>query len=151
MANKDTAKQWFETGDKPTQTQFWQVFDWLRWNDIAIAIDDISGLSAALASKVSKADYEGNCIAYNGPAIYTIPASHLLESIVPYYAAPGDMQISLVAMGNTDEANEEGLAAGWNRPIYLNIFAENNTDLYIDGIPPGSKLVFLTRKIKMNP
>ena len=48
MANKDTSKQWFETGDFPTQVQFAQVFEWLRWKDEALGIGDITGLTAAL-------------------------------------------------------------------------------------------------------
>ena len=51
-------------------------------------------------------------------------------------------------MGDTDEYEQEEVAAGWNRPMQLDIFAEANTDVYIDGIPAGSKIVYLTRKIK---
>lgn len=151
MANKDTAKQWFETGDKPTQAQFWQVFDWLRWTDVAIGMDQITGLDAALLAKVNKADYEGNCIAYDADATFTIPAGYLLEKIIPYYGANGSMNVSTVLMGDADEVEVPEVSIGWNRPIVVNIFAPANTDVYIGGIPAGSKLVFLTRKIKMNP
>ncbi|HEY9534105.1 MAG TPA: hypothetical protein VIQ77_06190 [Mucilaginibacter sp.] len=44
MANKDTSKQWFEMGDYPTQAQFAQVFDWLRWKDEGISIADVANL-----------------------------------------------------------------------------------------------------------
>lgn len=44
MANKENAKQWFETGDYPTQVQFAQVFDWLRWKDEGISIADVANL-----------------------------------------------------------------------------------------------------------
>lgn len=148
MANKDTAKQWFQTGDKPTQAQFEQLFDWLRWGDQAIAMADITGLVTALLTKLNVADWEGTLIAYNGPATYTIPAGYLLEKIIVYYGDAGAIQISTVNMGDTDEYEQEEVAAGWNRPMQLDIFAEANTDVYIDGIPAGSKIVYLTRKIK---
>lgn len=41
MAFKDDVKQWFETGDYPTQAQFWQKFEWLRWKDEKIAFEDL--------------------------------------------------------------------------------------------------------------
>ncbi|MBS0647403.1 MAG: hypothetical protein JSR97_12560 [Verrucomicrobia bacterium] len=50
MTNKDTAKAWFETGDFPTQEQFYQTFDWLRWKDEGLAIDDIANLQQILNS-----------------------------------------------------------------------------------------------------
>lgn len=151
MANKDTAKQWFETGDKPTQAQFWQVFDWLRWADVAIGMDQITGLETALLAKVNKSDYEGNCIAYNADATYTIPAGYLLEKLIPYYGANGDMKASTVLMGDAEIVEVPELLLGWNQPVVLNIFAPVNTNLFLSGVPVGSKIVFLTRKIKTNP
>lgn len=50
MVNKDTAKTWFETGDFPTQEQFYQTFDWLRWKDEGIDIADINNLQGILNS-----------------------------------------------------------------------------------------------------
>lgn len=41
MANKDTAKTYFNTGDFPTESQFAQVFEWLRWKDELIGYDDL--------------------------------------------------------------------------------------------------------------
>lgn len=42
MPFKDDVKQWFETGDFPTQAQFYQKFEWLRWKDEKIAAGDLS-------------------------------------------------------------------------------------------------------------
>lgn len=50
MANKDNAKQWFQTGDYPTQEQFYQVFDWVRWKDEGISIADIANLQNIINS-----------------------------------------------------------------------------------------------------
>lgn len=48
MVNKETSKQWFETGDFPTQAQFYQVFDWLRWKDEGISVADVANLQNIL-------------------------------------------------------------------------------------------------------
>lgn len=48
MPFKEDAKQWFETGDYPTQAQFAQVFEWLRWKDEQQAISTITGLANML-------------------------------------------------------------------------------------------------------
>lgn len=50
MANKELSKQWFETGDYPTQAQFAQVFEWLRWKDEGISIADVAMLQSVLDS-----------------------------------------------------------------------------------------------------
>jgi len=48
MAKKDTSKQWFLTGYYPTQAQFAQVFDWLRWKDEPLEISEVNGLQDAI-------------------------------------------------------------------------------------------------------
>lgn len=40
--HKDSVKPWFETGDYPTQAQFYQMFDWLRWTDQLIGVGDLT-------------------------------------------------------------------------------------------------------------
>lgn len=44
----EQAKPWFETGDYPTEQQFYQVFDWLRWKDEGIGINDVANLQTIL-------------------------------------------------------------------------------------------------------
>jgi hypothetical protein len=150
MSLKDTVKPWFETGDKPTQAQFYTLFDSIRWNDEAIAIGDIIGLVAALLGKVNTSDYEGQLISTDVPITYTLPAGYLLERVVAFYGSGStNMQISKVSMGATDLIDKDDVVAGWNQPIDLNIFAPVNTDIYIDGIPAASKIVILKRKIKI--
>ena len=54
MAYKDDSKQWFQTYDFPTQKQFAQVFDWLRWIDQQLQLSDVDGLIEILQNKVDK-------------------------------------------------------------------------------------------------
>lgn len=149
MGYKDNSKQWFETGDKPTQAQFYTTFDNLRWKDELIPIAEVTGLVNALLAKVNASDYEGQLVPCDAPFIFTIPAGYKLEEIIPFYGAAGTMQAGFGAYGSIDLLNEDEIVAGWNQPLQTNYFAPVNTDLYIDGIPAGSKLVFLKRKIKM--
>ena len=51
MTPINTIKNWFTTGSKPTQSQFWSVFDSYRHKSEAIPMKDVSGLSDALANK----------------------------------------------------------------------------------------------------
>ena len=51
MAFKDTVKEWFKTGLKPTQAQFYSKFDFLRWKDEKIPITDIDDIENILAEK----------------------------------------------------------------------------------------------------
>jgi hypothetical protein len=48
MSFRDDVKQWFQSGDKPTQSQFESLFDKLRFNDESIGIDEVDGLQLAL-------------------------------------------------------------------------------------------------------
>lgn len=150
MAFIDNIKPWFETNDKPTQAQFYQVFDWLRWKDEFINMADITGLVNALLGKVNTSDYEGQLIAYDAAATYVVPNGWLLEKIIPYWGEAGAISVSEVQMGDSEIINMEDLAAGWIRPITVDVFAGGgDKNVYIDGVPAGSKIVFLKRKIKM--
>ena len=55
MAFKDTVKEWFKTGLKPTQTQFYSKFDFLRWKDEKIPISDIEQIEGILNAKAEAA------------------------------------------------------------------------------------------------
>ena len=51
---RDQLKQWFETGDYPTQQQFWDWLDSYRHMTDPIAISDILNLLTTLQSKADK-------------------------------------------------------------------------------------------------
>ncbi|MEQ3500588.1 hypothetical protein ABMY20_12595 [Tenacibaculum sp. SSH1-16] len=52
MAFIDTLKGWFKTGDKPTQTQFYAFFNWIRGKDEKVPLADVDELPGILAKKV---------------------------------------------------------------------------------------------------
>lgn len=51
-------KNWFLTGLKPTQTQFWNVFDSFRHKDEKIPQSDVDQLAATLDAKAEKQAFE---------------------------------------------------------------------------------------------
>ncbi|MBL0144946.1 MAG: hypothetical protein IPP48_03470 [Chitinophagaceae bacterium] len=77
MANKDTVKQWFETGDLPTQAQFYQKFDWLRWQDEKIVFADLSPeLQAHITAISGVLEFDGAVHSW------TFPAGTLIDRVV---------------------------------------------------------------------
>ncbi|MBS7233609.1 hypothetical protein KHA90_21580 [Flavobacterium psychroterrae] len=54
----DTIKQWFKTGLKPTQTQFWDTWDSFRHKDVKVPVQDVENLSELLLTKPDKDDFK---------------------------------------------------------------------------------------------
>ncbi len=50
----NTIKQWFKTGLKPTQTQFWDTWDSFRHKFEKVPVKDIEGIDELLLSKADK-------------------------------------------------------------------------------------------------
>lgn len=65
IASLNTIKNWFKTGSKPTQEQFWDVWDSFRHKSQKVNVTDIEGLDSVLAGvgdgslKLDKAGYTG--------------------------------------------------------------------------------------------
>lgn len=58
MAFIDTVKAWFNSGDEPTQAQFFQKFAWLRWKDEKVPTADVDGLNDLLIAKADKVPFD---------------------------------------------------------------------------------------------
>lgn len=99
MAYKDDVKQWFETGDFPTQSQFYQKFDWQRWKDEKIAFDDLTPeLQAAITSISGVLIFTGDI------QQWTFPAHTLIERI--FVIDSGDINFSMgTTLGGTEIFN----------------------------------------------
>ncbi|CAL2108169.1 conserved hypothetical protein [Tenacibaculum sp. 190524A02b] len=57
---RDTVKKWFETGDTPTQFQFWSFIDALRFNDEKVPVNQVNGIDNLLQRKADKAVLEAH-------------------------------------------------------------------------------------------
>lgn len=55
----NTIFQWFKTGLKPTETQFWETFRSFRHKNDAIPVGDIEGLQNLLDDKADKGTTAG--------------------------------------------------------------------------------------------
>ncbi len=149
--NRDTAKQWFQTGDKPTQAQFEQLLDWLRFGDEGITIADVADLVNQLQAKASAAALvafeQGERIAYNGNGIYVLPAGYLLDELLIILPAPVAIKIGTTALG--DEIQPEIEMAAGGEVVTVKVYAPGAAkNIYITGIPVGSSIVFFKRLVK---
>ena len=153
MANSDNSKQWFETGDYPTQAQFAQVFDWLRWKDEQVVITDITGLQTilnGLATAGSIVTKDVFIIDGSLQKNYTIPAGYLLTQFIilpladctptaSYAPAPTGTFIAIDGIETVTLL--EGFV--WTG----NIMAVANRDILLTALPVGSTVIFIKIKI----
>lgn len=54
----NTIKQWFKTGLKPTQIQFWDTWDSFRHKNEKLYTNEVEGLNESLNSKTDKSDFK---------------------------------------------------------------------------------------------
>lgn len=114
----DTLKGWFQTGDKPTQQQFYDWLDSFIHKDEGIDIEDIPGLQDALNSKSDN-------VAVNALRALVQPFRIELEGDDTYEAPPGFLIWKMVV---TSDEN-----------AYLAIETEYNTG---NILPPGDEPLF---------
>lgn len=67
--NLATIKNWFKTGLKPTQAQFWSVFDSFRHKDDSIPVGSIENLPQYLEAKADKEAFDTHLTNANAHAI----------------------------------------------------------------------------------
>lgn len=142
MANIDSAKPWFVTGAYPTQSQFWQLFEWLRWKDEPLTISEITGLQTILNSFTSISVLKAllrdvvntmTDITWTQPAGVVVTAM-VLKSVVN----------TTVLAGTTpggDELFEVALTA--NVPVAVSIakYAEADSAIYFSGITGQTQII----------
>lgn len=56
IVSLNTIKNWFKTGLKPTQAQFWDTWDSFRHKSETVPVSEVSGLDALLLGKASQED-----------------------------------------------------------------------------------------------
>lgn len=150
MATRDQVKQWFQTGDYPTQEQFWTLLDSVLFSG-EVAITDIAGLLAALQAKADKSAFDsfeqGERLAFNSDGYYDIPQGYLLEKVIVLYATPGTLKIGTTA-GGTEVLPVSNWTANDFDPITLDKYAKTTRRIFFGGLPSGTSIIFLKRLIK---
>ncbi|MDE3185292.1 MAG: hypothetical protein KGM16_17910 [Bacteroidota bacterium] len=131
MPNKDTSKGWFELGDYPTQAQFAQVFEWLRWKDETIGIGDVTGLQTIVNNLPSKLQEIGVFDIVSAGS-FALEANKLVITILLKSDTDQTVQI-----GSTDGGNELAIdvpvTAGKTTVLDLKIWGEDVPVVYFSG------------------
>ncbi len=145
MSFKEDAKQWFETGDYPTQAQFAQVFDWLRWKDEQQAISTIIGLQDILNDLAPNTPEtftksSGAGVSFN----YTAPQNFLLEKII---LIPSSNSTSSLYIDGVISIEDDAILTTKGTVWTLELIALTDRAVNITGLPAGSKIIIIKRKI----
>ncbi|QOG04346.1 hypothetical protein [Flavobacterium sp. MDT1-60] len=72
----NTIKNWFKTGLKPTQTQFWDTWDSFRHQSEKVPVADVEGIDELLNSKTDESDFKtinGESILGSGDILIKTP------------------------------------------------------------------------------
>ncbi|OBX20949.1 MULTISPECIES: hypothetical protein [Bizionia] len=99
MASLSTIKNWFKTGLKPTQAQFWATWDSFRHKDEAIPLDSVNGLQDDLDDKVDKISGKGL-----STEDYTTPEKLKLASL------PDALGLGIALDSKVDKVSGKGLS-----------------------------------------
>lgn len=149
MANKDTVKPWFETGDYPTQAQFWQMFDWLRWKDEGLQISDVAGLQELVNSIITLAAVKVKYIqllSLISDGSFTMDTGLIITGIIA--DAPNDFLLNIgTTPGGNDIIDALPIAGGKPEPITLMIYAKAEKTIYFSGINAPTDFILLKNSL----
>jgi hypothetical protein len=153
----DNSKNWFKRKMKPTEAQFSQVFDWLRWKDEEIATADITNLDTILNNKVDLSVFNAALsggsnqedIILAGDSSYHIERGWMLERAIIITPSDSDVMIGTAA-GVDDIYPVKSISGSTPEVVTLNIYTEGlaGQNIYFTGTPAGTEVIFMKRKIK---
>ena len=150
---RDIVKQWYITGAKPTQAQFWTLFDDIRFNDEALDVADIGGLTTILNATASQASVDaftgGELIILNVNGTYNLPAGYLLEKMI--IAPSVNMNIAIgKTLGGDEISIAQAITGGVGEVYEVNVFANAApVTIYFSGITASTTITILKRKLKL--
>lgn len=101
-----TIKNWFKTGLKPTQTQFWDTWDSFRHKDDKIPVVDVEGIDDLLFTKADKAVLKDHLINEN-------------KNTSLFEAKLAALEMQVVTQKNADWNATSGAAQILNKPSSL--------------------------------
>lgn len=146
--NKDTVKPWFETGDYPTQAQFWQLFDWIRWKDESLAIGDVSGLQMILNSIATIAAMKAlfrKEFSLEASGSFTVDAGMAVTGIIVKSTNATEVSVGTTE-GGAELIDTVALAAGVPVAISTIYYSETVQQLWFSGITSHAEIVLLTNQ-----
>ena len=145
LSLRDTAKQWFQSGDKPTQSQFWQFLDSIWFKDELLQISNIDGLTPiinALANPLTS--YTKNTSAGTTWPL-TVEPGFMVEFIIPI---PQSDRLSTLTIDGVDKFTDGALPAlkGDTWPLFLSA-TDGQIHIEISDLPENTKIIVISRKI----
>lgn len=148
MAQKDTAKTWFEKGDKPTQAQFAQLFDWLIFSDQLISINQIDQLQTILQNKQDKGgDNSIERITLAGDGFYDLAENHILEKVAVLPSADANLKIGLTANGE-ELSPSIPVTVSDGAVIELNVLAIGVKRIFFTGTPADTNIYLFKKPLQ---
>lgn len=143
---RNTIKTWFETGDFPTQEQFWNWLDSFWHKDDKLPTSQIDGLDALINGKATTSDITNLQTQINnivsGPtsktlnenSAVTIPEGKLLQKLV--VDPSGDLDAFGVGIGDGgyDILPAIPVASGDAQVFILDLYAKAERTIWINGI-----------------
>ncbi|MCA0234961.1 MAG: hypothetical protein LCH81_01110 [Bacteroidetes bacterium] len=133
----NTIKGWFQTGDKPTQSQFWDWLDSFVHKDDTIEINNVNGLDDALSGFASQESVQAiTPILLSGTASsrsVTIPAGTFLDVIRIKSTSAMTFSVGLSA-GTKEIVSDEAVAANSAHFVDRLYDFETATTIYFSGL-----------------
>lgn len=150
MGYIDDAKQWFKTRLKPTQNQFWQTFQWLRWKDEKLPMSDVTDLITTLNQKADIGVTGVNKpigIALTGDGFIDIPEGLLIDFII--ITPTGDITplFGTTPAGYDFFQASEPIVANTDYLLTVSKTIRATTRLYITGITSPTVILIYTRTL----
>lgn len=158
---RNTIKTWFETGDFPTQEQFWNWLDSFWHKDDQLGISNIDQLTSILAGKATTQETDNLqqqidnlstgaapiTITTTGNYQYVIPAGKLLQEIVVLPTA----DLAGFSVGSTENGSDISpvLPVSASNPdsgtIMMNKYAKTDRSVWFNGITSSTTIKIYLR------
>jgi len=137
-------KQWFETGDYPTQAQFWDWLDSFIHKDDQLTVDNIQNLTTILSQKA-----EASALLLITPVLlpqnttqWVAPAGTLIEGIVFMTSGSKNIKVGTSPEGEEIIFLQEITAKAIFRPDFI---CDTETNIYFSGVGSNTIIKILRR------
>lgn len=150
----DQAKQYFKTRLKPTQGQFWQTFDWLRWKDEPIPMNNVDQLIETLQGKAdvgTSGAYKPIGVEFTGNGYFDIPAGLIFDMMM---MTPGNTEVSPMvgySDGSGEIYNGDPIPANEDYPISVVKSCRTTTRVFVTNITAPIVFLIYTRTLSYEP
>lgn len=154
MGYIDTVKGWFVSKAKPSQSQYHTLFDYLRFKDQPISMNEVQSLLTILQSKLDVSVYEATSVSlsiqevsFDGDGVIVIAPGYLFEKCIVLPSIDTVLKIGLT-VGGEEIFPELGVSSLGEVVIIEKYSAFASRTFYFSGLPVGSSIITLIRKIK---